>query len=105
MLFIFVKDGEEDRKHGAKALCAFLHQLILQQPGLDASTKDDFENKSDNSLMDFDVLRRKFFKAFENASGREFTCVLDALNNCEENLRGSSCCACPALQLSQLQSN
>lgn len=85
--YFFFKDGDVDRTDGAKAVCAFLHQLFLQQPQLYQYAKEDFANKSERFLTDFDALWNIFLKAAENASGREVICVLDALDECKEGSR------------------
>ncbi|MCJ1384636.1 hypothetical protein MMC17_007754, partial [Xylographa soralifera] len=84
MCYFFFKDGDIDRVDAAKAICAFLHQLIMQQPHLYQYVKEDFENKSEKFLTDFDALWNIFSKATANASGQEIICVLDALDECQE---------------------
>lgn len=42
LCYFFFKDGDVDRMDGTKALCAFLHQLIMQQPHLYRHAKEDF---------------------------------------------------------------
>ncbi|MCJ1284122.1 hypothetical protein MMC26_003453 [Xylographa opegraphella] len=87
MCYFFFKDGDINRVDAAKALCAFLHQLIMQQSDLYQYAKKDFENKSEIFLTDFDALWSIFLKATANASGREIICVLDALDECNESSR------------------
>ena len=85
--YFFFKDGDVDRTDGAKAICAFLHQLILQQPHLYQYAKEDFQRKSELFLTDFNALWAIFLKATANGSGREIICVLDALDECHEGSR------------------
>jgi len=85
--YFFFKDGDVDRMDGAKAMCAFLHQLLMQQPHLYRYAKEDFEHKNEKFLTDFDALWNIFLKAAEHASGREIICVLDALDECQEDSR------------------
>ena len=85
--YFFFKDGDIDRVDATKALCAFLHQLIMQQPHLYQYAKEDFENKSEKFLTDFGALWNIFLKATANASGQEIICVLDALDECHERSR------------------
>lgn len=59
----------------------------MQQPQLYRYAKEDFENKSEKFLTDFDALWNIFLKATANASSREIICVLDALDECQEHSR------------------
>ena len=54
--YFFFKDGEPDRVDGAKAICAVLHQLFLQQPHMYRHAREDFETKGEKFLADFDAL-------------------------------------------------
>ncbi|MCJ1247609.1 hypothetical protein MMC30_004824 [Trapelia coarctata] len=85
--YFFFKDGDIDRMDGAKAMCAFLHQILMQQPHLYRYAKEDFDHKSEKFLTDFDALWNIFLKAAANASGLEIICVLDALDECQEDSR------------------
>ncbi|MCJ1432221.1 hypothetical protein MMC27_001577 [Xylographa pallens] len=87
LCYFFFKDGDIDRVDATKAICAFLHQLIMQQPHLYQYAKEDFKNKSEKFLTDFDALWNIFLKATANASGQEIICVLDALDECHERSR------------------
>ena len=85
--YFFFKDGDIERRDGAKALCALLHQLFLQQPQLYRHAKEDFRTKSDSFLTDFNTLWNIFIKAVEDPSQSETICVLDALDECQEYSR------------------
>ena len=85
--YFFFKDGDVDRRDGAKAICAFLHQLVMQRPHLYQYAKEDFENKNEKFLTDFDALWNIFLKAAEDPSGHEIICVLDVLDECQERSR------------------
>jgi len=85
--YFFFKDGDVDRMDGAKAMCAFLYQLLMQQPQLYRYAKEDFEHKSEKFLTDIDALWNIFLEAAANASGLEIICVLDALDECQEHSR------------------
>ena len=87
LCYFFFKDGDDDRTDGAKAICALLHQLILQRPHLYRYAKDDFENKNEKFLTDFDALWNIFLKTAEDPSSREIICVLDALDECKNDSR------------------
>ncbi|MCJ1353255.1 MAG: hypothetical protein MMC33_003240 [Icmadophila ericetorum] len=87
MCYFFFKDGDADRVDGVKAICALLHQLILQRPHLYRYAKTDFEKKNDKFLTDFDALWNIFLKTAEDPSSREIICVLDALDECRGDSR------------------
>ena len=81
--YFFFKDGDVDRMHGTKAICAMLHQLIMQQPDLYRFAKEDFDTKSQMFLNDFGSLWNIFLTAIANVRYREVLCVLDALDECQ----------------------
>lgn len=85
--YYFFKDGDVDRMSGAKAICAFLHQLIIQTPHLYRYAKEDFENKNEEFLADFDALWNIFLKATGDPLNPEIICVLDALDECQGDSR------------------
>ena len=85
--YFFFKDGNDDCMDGEKALCAFLHQLIMQQPHVYRYTKEDFRTKSDKFLIDLDALWNIFLKVSEDSSLGEIICALDALDECREASR------------------
>lgn len=85
--YFFFKDGDIDRNNGAKAICALLHQLILQQPHLYQHAKEDFRTKNENFLADLGALWNIFLKATEDQKLTETICVLDALDECQESSR------------------
>lgn len=81
--YFFFKDGEIDRVDGAQAVCAFLHQLFLQQPCLYKYAEEDFKLKGERFLTDFDAVWNIFVNA-TCESERQIICVLDALDECQE---------------------
>ena len=85
--YFFFKDGDVERRDGAKAVCALLHQLFMQQPQLYRHAKEDFKNKSDSFLTDLDTLWNILMNAVEDSSQAEIVCVLDALDECQERSR------------------
>ena len=85
--YFFFKDGDLDRMDAAKALCAMLHQLFMQEPRLYQHAKEDFETKNEKFLTDLDALWNVFLRAAEDFSKREIICVLDALDECQEKSR------------------
>ena len=87
LCYFFFKDGDVERMDAAKAICAFLHQLILQQPQLYQYVREDFDTKSQKFLTDFDVLWNVFLATCEDSALQEIVCVLDAVDECRENSR------------------
>lgn len=84
--YFFFKDGDNDRMYGAKAICALLHQIFLQQPSLYEYAEKHFQCKNETFLTDIDAL----WNIFMNATGeseRETICVLDALDEFQERSR------------------
>lgn len=71
----------------AKAICAFLHQLILQHPQLYQYAREDFDTKSAKFLTDFDALWNVFLATCDDPALQEIICVLDALDECREKSR------------------
>lgn len=85
--YFFFKDGDPNRTDGAKAMCAILHQLIMQQPHLYKHTMSDFKYKNEKFLTDFDALWNAFMRAATDPLNGELICVLDALDECQEQSR------------------
>ena len=54
--YFFFKDGDVDRASADKALCAILHQLIMQEPELYKYAEDDFSKKNESFLGDSNAL-------------------------------------------------
>ncbi|KAL8951561.1 MAG: hypothetical protein Q9222_002471 [Ikaeria aurantiellina] len=82
--YFFFKDGDVNRMDASKAVCAMLHQLLLQRPQLYHYAQRDFETKSDSFLSDFQALWNIFINVANDSLNGEIICVLDALDECEE---------------------
>lgn len=87
LCYFFFKDGDVERTGASKALCAFLHQLVLQQPVLYKYAQQDFNNKSEKFLTDFDALWNVFLAMSMDPALPEIVCVIDALDECRESSR------------------
>ena len=87
--YFFFKDGDIERRDGAKAVCALLHQLFMQQPQLYRHAEEDFRTKSDSFLNDLDTVWSILMKAVADSSQAETVCVLDALDECQEDSRSA----------------
>ena len=85
--YFFFKDGDIERRDGAKAVCALLHQLFMQKPQLYRHAKEDFRTKNDSFLTDIDTVWNILMKVLQDSSQSETVCVLDALDECRENSR------------------
>ena len=85
--YYFFRGEGNDRSDGAKAMCAILHQLLLEQPHLYLYAKKDFVNKNEKFLTDFYALWNIFVKAAKDPSQHEIIIILDALDECEERSR------------------
>ena len=85
--YFFFKDGDPKRMNSANAVCALLHQLILQYPHLYKYAREDFLNKNETFLSDFDAVWNIFLKAVEDPLNSEIICVLDALDECSASSR------------------
>ena len=87
--YFFFKDGDIERRDGAKAVCALLHQLFMQQPQLYRHAEEDFRTKSDSFLNDLDTVWSILMKAVADSSQAETVCILDALDECQEDSRSA----------------
>ena len=85
--YFFFKETDADRRIASKAICALLHQLLMQQRELYRYLEDDFEIKGDDFLLDTSTLWARFLKAATNSASHEVICVLDALDECEARSR------------------
>ena len=81
--YYFFKETDIDRRSASKAVCALLHQLVMQRPQVYCYLEEDFENKGSDFLLDTNTTWAMFLKAATKSSGREVICVLDALDECE----------------------
>ena len=85
--YFFFKDEDPKRMNSAHAVCALLHQLIMQHPQLYRHAREDFRNKNETFLSDFKTVWNIFLKAIEDLLNMEVICVLDALDECSANSR------------------
>ena len=85
--YFFFKDGDPKRMNSANSVCALLHQLIMQHPHLYKHAREDFQNKNETFLSDFNAVWNIFLKAAEDLLDSEVICVLDALDECSATSR------------------
>lgn len=83
--YFFFKDDFEDQKSLTSALCCILHQLFRQQPALlSDQILDEFEEGGEKLFTSFRSLWRILTSVTNRNDVGEIICVLDALDECEE---------------------
>ncbi|MCJ1264872.1 hypothetical protein MMC22_004747 [Lobaria immixta] len=87
--YFFFKDGQEKRSKGSNAISAILHQLFEKRSGSSLLTHGLSSYKSyGEKLQDaFSELWDILIKSAKDPEAGEIICVLDALDECEENAR------------------
>ena len=87
--YFFFKDDNADQKSVTKAICALLHQLLnhCEKPGLLEKAVNFFESHGTNMLASFLVLWKLFLSIAQDQEVGEVICILDALDECEEESR------------------
>lgn len=84
--YFFFKDGQEQRTRGANALSALLHQLF-KNTSLIKHALDDYKRHGKELRNRFSELWQLLIKAAEDSKAGKIICVLDALDECEDNAR------------------
>jgi tetratricopeptide (TPR) repeat protein len=87
MCFFFFKDDNVDQKNATNALCALLHQLFSWKRALLKHAIPDFVEDGDMLPRLFSKLWNILSKAARDPQAGEIICVLDALDECEEQGR------------------
>ena len=84
--YFFFKDDNPDQKSVTKAICALLHQLLThcERPGLLKKAVDLFASHGPNMLASFLILWKLFLSIAQDQEVGEVICILDALDECEE---------------------
>ena len=84
--YFFFKDDNADQKSATKAVCALLHQLLnhCEKPGLLKKAVDLFASHGTNMLASFLILWKLFLGIAQDQEVGEVICILDALDECEE---------------------
>ncbi|QYS97233.1 NACHT_N domain-containing protein [Trichoderma simmonsii] len=86
--YFFFKDGGEGKMDSAQALCAILHQLFIHTPQLMAHALASHKKHSQDLMRRTDELWRIFLDCVDS-SPVPIICLLDALDECEEESRTS----------------
>lgn len=84
--YFFFKDGQEQRTRGADALSAILHQLF-ENSALIRHALPIYERYGKKLRDTFSELWRILVTAAEGSEAGDIICILDALDECEENAR------------------
>ena len=84
--YFFFKDGQEQRTSSVNALSALLHQLF-EDTDLVTYALDSYRSHGEGLLSRFSELWKMLVKSAEDSQAGEVICVLDALDECEENSR------------------
>jgi ankyrin repeat protein len=85
--YFFFKDISADRRNTTKALSALVHQLFSQQPVLVKYCLSSFEKEGPNISNLFDSMCSILYEAAIDHSTPPVVCLLDALDECDENKR------------------
>ena len=84
--YFFFKDGQEQRTRGANALSALLHQLF-ENYSLITHALPSFSRYGKKLRDEFSELWEILVKSAQDSEAGEIICILDALDECEENAR------------------
>ena len=76
-----------ERKNGANALCALLHQLFVQKPSLLKYAVNAFDLFGNRLCNMFDRLWDILEGTARDEDAGEIVCILDALDECVESSR------------------
>ena len=85
--YFFFKDDDPSRQDGAKAICAILHQLLIQKPALLPYVMRRFRTHGPVLFTMFSLLWDSLEQAAADPQAGEIICVLDALDECREQAR------------------
>ncbi|KAL4939041.1 hypothetical protein BDV06DRAFT_225432 [Aspergillus oleicola] len=86
--YFFFKDDFQDQKSAANALSAILRQLFIERPHLlSPSVLDKMDTDGKIFVESFDDLWNILLSVGSDKDAGEITCVLDALDECQENDR------------------
>ena len=85
--YFFFKDDDPSRQDAAKAICAILHQLLVQKPALLPYVMRHFRTHRAKLFTMFSMLWDLLEEAAADPQAGEIICVLDALDECREQAR------------------
>lgn len=85
--YFFFKDDDDNRRSGAQALCAILHQLLVQKPALLKHAMQYYKNNGAHLRNMFRELWDIIIACANDPEAGEIICVLDALDECKKSSR------------------
>ena len=85
--YFFFKDDDADQKSVTFALSALLHQLFSQQRGLIKHALHQFKINGQKLPQLFDSQWEVLIKATADPEAGEVICILDAIDECQDNER------------------
>ncbi|KAI9044697.1 uncharacterized protein KD926_011667 [Aspergillus affinis] len=87
--YFFFKDDFSDQRTAVNALCAILRQIFLSQPHLlRESILDKFDTDGERLTKSFQDLWSIFTSVIGDPNAAEIICILDALDECQDDGRG-----------------
>ncbi|KAL7824032.1 hypothetical protein V8C26DRAFT_384656 [Trichoderma gracile] len=89
LCYFFFKDGDESRMYAHNALCAILHQLFSQDftGNLIEQALPSYKNFGKALTTSFSKLWEIFLRCSSTADCGEIICLIDALDECQEESR------------------
>ena len=86
--YFFFKDDFEDQRSVVSALCCVLHQLFIQKRFLlSGAILDQFDIIGEKFTSSFDELWQTLINAAEDVNAGEIICILDAIDECDDQGR------------------
>ena len=83
--YFFFKDESPEQRSPANAICALLHQICSQNRMLLQTIKEAYRNDGRQLVQSFSSLWRLLLEIVQKPEAGKVVCVLDALDECEEN--------------------
>ena len=85
--YFFFKDDDPSRQDATKAICAILHQLLVQKPALLSYVMRHFRTHRAKLFTMFSLLWDLLEQAAADPQVGKIVCVLDAIDECREQAR------------------
>ncbi|QYT03021.1 hypothetical protein H0G86_009997 [Trichoderma simmonsii] len=83
--YFFFKDDFPDQKNVASALCCILRQIFIQKPSLlSEAILKRFNTGGETFNASFSELWQTFLQVVEDENAGEIVCLLDAIDECED---------------------
>lgn len=85
--YFFFKDDAEEQRSSSVAFSSILHQIITANIKSLSHAMEEFQNKGAAVSKEFNTLWNILLKTCEDADGRNIICILDGLDECDEDER------------------